>query len=76
LGVGYNYMKVTLGLSSSDIAAQAGWSEASVEEMVRTYAHTEVGALDRIKAAYAGNVLPLRPITDAPTDGLSSRSAS
>jgi hypothetical protein len=56
---GVHYMKVKLGLSNADIAAQAGWSEASVEEMVRTYAHTNVGALDRIRAAYGENVVPL-----------------
>jgi hypothetical protein len=54
---GVHYMKVKLGLSNADIAAQAGWSESSVERMVATYAHTNVGALDRIKAAYAENVV-------------------
>jgi hypothetical protein len=56
---GVHYLKVTLGLSNADIAAQAGWSEASVEKMVKTYAHTNVGALDRIKARFE-NVVPLR----------------
>jgi hypothetical protein len=46
-------MKVKLGLPNHDIAEQAGWSEAAVEEMVTTYAHTSMGALDRIKAAAA-----------------------
>jgi hypothetical protein len=47
------YMKAQLGLSNADIAAQAGWSESSVEKMVATYAHTNVGALERIKAAWS-----------------------
>lgn len=46
------YMKTQLGLSNADIAAQAGWSESSVERMVATYAHSNIGALDRIKAAW------------------------
>jgi hypothetical protein len=29
------------------------WSEATVESMVATYAHTEVGALEAIDAAFA-----------------------
>jgi hypothetical protein len=44
-------MKIRLGLPNHDIAEQAGWSEAAVEDMVRTYAHTSMGALDRIKQA-------------------------
>jgi hypothetical protein len=54
-------MKVKLGLPNHDIAAQAGWSESAVEKMIATYAHTSVGALERIKAAAtADNVVPLR----------------
>ena len=49
---GVHHMKVQLGLPNHDIAEQAGWSESSVEKMVTTYAHTNVGALDRIKAAW------------------------
>jgi hypothetical protein len=30
-----------------------GWSEAAVEKMVTTYAHTEIGALEAIDAAFA-----------------------
>jgi hypothetical protein len=55
---GVHHLKVTLGLSNADVAAQAGWSESSVEKMVATYAHTNVGALDRIRAGF-GNVVPL-----------------
>jgi hypothetical protein len=46
------YMKVKLGLPNHVIAAQAGWSEKSVEKMVETYAHSEIGALDVIDAAW------------------------
>jgi hypothetical protein len=45
-------MKVKLGLPNHVIAAQAGWSEKSVEKMVETYAHSEVGALDAIDTAW------------------------
>jgi integrase len=48
---GVHYMKVKLRVPNHDIAEQAGWSEAAVEEMVKTYAHISMGALDRIKAA-------------------------
>jgi integrase len=48
------YMKTQLGLSNADIAAQAGWSESSVDKMVATYAHTNVGALDRDQGRVVG----------------------
>jgi hypothetical protein len=48
---GVHHMKVRLGLANHDIAEQAGWSEAAVENMVKTYAHTSMGALDRIRVA-------------------------
>jgi integrase len=57
------YMKVKLGLPNHVIAAQAGWSEKSVEKMVETYAHSEIGALDAIDAAWGNNVVPLRAET-------------
>jgi hypothetical protein len=31
-----------------------------IEKVVETYAHSEVGALDAIDAAYVENVVPLR----------------
>ena len=46
-------MKVKLELANHVIAAQMGWSESAVEQMVATYAHTEIGALDAIDAAFA-----------------------
>lgn len=46
-------MKVKLELANHVIAAQMGWSEAAVEQMVATYAHTEIGALNAIDAAFA-----------------------
>jgi integrase len=67
---GVHHMKVKLGLPNHDIAEQAGWSEAAVEEMVKTYAHTSVGALDRIKAAAEIDALPV--IRDAQRDAEST----
>jgi hypothetical protein len=58
-----HYMKVKLNLPNHVIAAQMGWSESAVEKMVQTYAHTEIGALDAIDAAFAtvpdANATPL-----------------
>ena len=42
-----------LALPNHVIAAQMGWSESAVEKMVAVYAHTEIGALDAIDAAFA-----------------------
>jgi hypothetical protein len=50
-------MKVKLNLPNHVIAAQMGWSESAIEQMVATYAHAEIGALDAIDAAFA-SVLP------------------
>ena len=67
---GVHHMKVRLGLPNHDIAEQAGWTEAAVEEMVKTYAHTSMGALDRIKAAAEIDALPV--IRDADRDAESA----
>lgn len=48
-----HYMKVKLNLPNHVIAAQMGWSESAVEKMISVYAHTEIGALDSIDAAFA-----------------------
>jgi integrase len=42
-----------LGLSRRAIAAQAGWSEKSVDKMLRIYGHTELVALTEVDALYA-----------------------
>ena len=55
-----------------DIAEQAGWSESSVEQMVTTYAHTGMGALDRIRAAASIDALP--DIRDANRDAQTPQS--
>lgn len=47
------YMRSKLNLSKAAIAAQAGWSESAVDEMLRTYSHSEVGALDEVDRAFA-----------------------
>ena len=47
------YFKVVLGLPDAALAAQAGWSEAAVTAMVRTYAHAvDDRRLDEIDAAF------------------------
>lgn len=55
---GVHHLKVVLGLPNHDIAEQAGWSEKAVEAMVKTYAHTSMGALNRIKKAAADALEP------------------
>jgi integrase len=57
-------------LPNHDIAAQAGWSEAAVEEMVKTYAHTSMGALDRIRAAANAAERPAGALRDTKRDTL------
>lgn len=42
-----------LGLSKRAIAAQAGWSERDVDEMLRIYGHTDLVALAEVDALYA-----------------------
>lgn len=47
------YLKVRLGLPDAAIAAQAGWSERAVTEMVATYAHAvDERRLDEIDRAF------------------------
>jgi hypothetical protein len=53
-------MKVKLNLPNHVIAAQMGWSESAVEQMVATYARAEIGALEAIDAAFA-TVLDANP---------------
>lgn len=48
-----HYMKVTLNLPNHVTAAQMGWSESAVEQMIAVYAHAEIGALEAIDAAFA-----------------------
>jgi integrase len=48
-----HYLKTKLNLPNHVIAAQMGWSESAVEKMIATYAHTEIGALEAIDAAFA-----------------------
>jgi integrase len=62
---GVHHLKVRLGLPNHDIAEQAGWSEKAVEEMVRTYAHTSMGALERIKRAAEPDIPDAIPDAEA-----------
>jgi hypothetical protein len=57
---------VKLSLPQPRHREQAGWSEAEVEEIVKTYAHTAMGALDRIKQAAELAALPV--LRDAQRD--------
>ena len=58
-------MKVRLNLPDAAIAAQAGWSEKSVTEMVRTYAHAvDERRLDEIDAAFQTHSHPAAEIPD------------
>ena len=47
------FLKVRLGLPDAVIAAQAGWSDSSVTDMVKTYAHAvDERRLDELDAAF------------------------
>ena len=50
-------MWTQLGMSNRAIAAQAGLSLRTVNKLLATYGHGEVGALDEVDAAFAS----LRP---------------
>jgi integrase len=47
-----------LGLSRRGIAAQMGWSERSVEALLRTYGHIDLVALAEVDALYADTTTP------------------
>jgi integrase len=54
------FLKVRMGLPNSLIAAQAGWSEKSVDKMVETYGHaTDDRRLVELDAAFQRDLLPL-----------------
>ncbi len=55
------YLWTKLGLSPRAIAAQAGWSLKTVEQMLAVYGHGEVGALDEVDRVFAENVVPFKP---------------
>ena len=44
------------GVSERAIAAQMGWSERGVHELLRVYGHADVAALEEIDALYAARV--------------------
>jgi integrase len=54
-----------LGLSQRAIAAQMGWSERSVEGLLRTYGHLDLVALAEVDALYAD--LSDAPVTHDPS---------
>jgi integrase len=49
-----------LHLSERAIAAQAGWELSTVQKMLKTYGHGDVGALDEVDAAFANMPKGLR----------------
>jgi len=49
-----------LGLSQRAIAAQMGWSESAVENLLRVYGHIDLIGLAEIDALYRDKVVPLR----------------
>jgi integrase len=46
------FMWVKMGLSNRAIAALAGWKLRTVDKMLETYGHGEIGALDEVDAAF------------------------
>jgi integrase len=47
-----------LGLSARAIAAQAGWSEKAVDDLLEVYGHKELTALAEVDALYANTAAP------------------
>jgi len=64
-----------LGLSTRAIAAQMGWSEKAVENLLRVYGHIDLIALEEVDRLYE-KVTPLRAIRDAESDAEAADSAS
>jgi integrase len=56
------FMWTQLEMSKRAIAAQAGWSLRTVDKMLATYGHGEVGALDEVDAAFASHKPNLRVV--------------
>jgi integrase len=52
------YMWTVLKMEPRVIAAQAGWKVSTVDEMLETYGHGEVGALEDVDAAFADQTPP------------------
>jgi integrase len=50
---GVHFLWTRLGVSRRGIAAQAGWSIATVDKMLSIYGHGEVGALEEVEAAWS-----------------------
>jgi integrase len=46
------YLWTQLGVSNRAIAAQAGWKLSTVDKMLETYGHGDVGALEEVDAAF------------------------
>jgi hypothetical protein len=65
-----------LGLSKRAIAAQMGWSEKAVENLLRVYGHADLVALSEVDALYE-KVVPQRPVvlSDARSDAQAAESA-
>jgi hypothetical protein len=57
-GVWFMYTKMKM--EPRLIGAQAGRKPSTVEEMIETYGHGEVGALDDVDAAFANHAPKLR----------------
>lgn len=65
---GVHYMWVERGMSPRAIAALAGWKVSTVIEMLETYGHGDVGAMEEVDANFAdagkGQVRHLRTIRE------------
>jgi hypothetical protein len=59
------------GLSNRAIAAQMGWSDDAVENLLRVYGHLDLVALEEVDVLYE-KVTPLRVVRDADRDAEAS----
>jgi integrase len=70
------HLLYSLGLSTRAIAAQMGWSDKAVEKLLTVYGHIDVIALEEVDRLYQDKVVPLRAISDAPSDARAAESGS
>lgn len=57
-----HYLYATLGLPPRVIAEQMGWQASSVLNLLATYGHGDVGALEEIDQAFATTVTRLHVV--------------
>jgi integrase len=63
-----HYLWTELGVSEADIEYQMGWSLGGAKELLKVYGHREIGARERIQAAFRQNVVALKAVANEERD--------